>query len=82
MKAIHQYFITHKKVTLLWMWVFFAITLGYMLLQMTVLPQLNFWLCLIPGLICLYLRVAYSKAAYDPAKDRFSDQYKPRDLRK
>lgn len=82
MKAIHQYFITHKKVTLTWMWVFFAITLGYMLLQMTVLPQLNFWLCLIPGLICLYLRVAYSKAAYDPTKDRFSGRYKPRDLRK
>lgn len=82
MKAIHRYFITHKNVTLTWMWVFFAITLGYMLLQMTVLPQLNFWLCLIPGLICLYLRGAYSKAAYDPTKDRCSERYIPRDLRK
>ena len=82
MKAIHQYFITHKKVTLTWMWIFFFITLGYMLLQMTVLPQINFFVAFIPGLICLYLRIAYSKAAYDPTKDRFSEKYMPRDRRK
>lgn len=82
MKAIHQYFITHKKVTLTWMWVFFAVTLGYMLLHLTVLPQINFYVAFVPGLICLYLRIAYSKAAYDPAKDRFSEKYVPRNLRK
>ena len=75
MKAIHEYFTTHKNICLAWMWIFFAITLGYMLLQMYVLPQLNFWLAFIPGAICLYLRLAYSKAAYDPKKDRFSSQY-------
>ena len=82
MKAIHQYFITHKKVTLTWMWVFFAVTLGYMLLHLTVLPQINFYVAFVPGLICLYLRIAYSKAAYDSAKDRFSEKYVPRNLRK
>lgn len=82
MKAIHQYFTTHKKVTLTWMWVFFAVTLGYMLLHLTVLPQINFFVAFIPGLICLYLRLAYSKAAYDPTKDRFSENYIPRNLRK
>ena len=82
MKAIHRYFITHKKVTLTWMWVFFFLTLGYMLLHLTVMPQTNFWFAFIPGLICLYLRVAYSKAAYDPTKDKFSNQYVPRNLRK
>ena len=78
MKAIHEYFTTHKKICLTWMWIFFAITLGYMLLQMYVLAQLNFWLAFIPGFICLYLRIAYAKAAYDPKKDRFSSQYTPR----
>ena len=78
MKAIHKYFTTNKKVTLFWMWVFFAIAFGYMLMQMYLLPQLNFWIAFIPGLICLYLRIAYAKAAYDPTRDRFSDQYKPR----
>lgn len=82
MKAIHQYFLQHKKVTLTWMWVFFFIALGYMLLHLTVLPQINFWLAFIPGLICLYLRVTYSKAAYDPEKDRFSEQYVPHQQRK
>lgn len=77
MKAIHQYFVTHKTVTLTWMWVFFALALGYMLLCLLAFPTWNFWLCLIPGLICLYLRVAYSKAAYDPTKDRFSEEYVP-----
>lgn len=82
MKTIHRYFLKHKTVTLTWMWIFFALTLGYMLLQMTVLPQMNFYLALIPGLICLYLRIAYSRAAYDPTKDRLSGQYVPRELRK
>lgn len=78
MKAIHKYFTTHKSVTLFWMWVFFSITLAYMLLQMYLMPQLNFYLAFIPGLICLYLRLAYAKAAYDPKKDRFSKEYRPR----
>ena len=82
MKEVHKYFITHKKVTLAWMWVFFFITLGYMLMQMYVLPQLNFWLAFIPGVICLYLRIAYAKASYDPAKDKFSDSYVPSKKRK
>ena len=81
MKAIHRYFTTHKNVTLALMWLFFVITLGYMLLHLLVLPQINFWIAFIPGLICLYLRIAYSKAAYDPTRDRFSDKYVPRDLR-
>ena len=81
MRAIHQYLTTHKKTTLTLMWIFFCITLGYMLLHLLVLPQINFWISFIPGLICLYLRVVYAKAAYDPKKDRFSNQYISRDLR-
>lgn len=77
MKAIRDYFETHKGVTLFWMWVFFALTLGYMLLCLLVFPTWNFWLSAIPGLICLFLRLAYSKAAYDPRKDRFSPEYIP-----
>lgn len=82
LKPIHQYFCTHRYVTLFWMWVFFALAFGYLLLCMFVYPQWNFWLCFIPGLICLYLRLAYAKAAYDPQKDRLSDRYVPYQQRK
>ena len=82
MKAIHQYFLNNKSTTLFWMWVFFAITLGYMLLQMYVMPQLNFWLAFIPGLICLYLRLTYGAARYDSKKDKFSKNYVPGKKRK
>lgn len=82
MKAIHKYFITHKTVTLVWLWIFFFLAFGYMLLCMTVCPDWNFWLWLIPGALALYLRIAYGKAAYDPTKDRFSDQFVPRDRRR
>ena len=82
LKPIHQYFCTHRYVTLFWMWVFFALAFGYLLLCMFVYPQWNFWLCFIPGLICLYLRLAYAKAAYDPRKDRMSDRYIPYQQRK
>ena len=63
MKRIHRYFTTHKKVTLTWMWVFFAIALGYMLLNMGGYITTSFWLWLIPGAITLYLRLAYTKAS-------------------
>ena len=82
LKPIHQYFCTHRFITLFWMWVFFALAFGYLLLCMFVYPQWNFWLCFIPGLICLYLRLAYAKAAYDPRKDRMSDEYVPYQQRK
>ena len=82
MKAIHRYFTTHKKVTLTWMWIFFFLDLGYMLLHIAGMISTGFWLWLIPGAVALYLRIAYSKAAYDPARDKFSDKYIPRDLRK
>lgn len=63
------------------MWVFFGITLGYMLLCLLVLPSLPYYVCVIPGLMCLYLRLTYSKAAYDPRRDKFSTEYLPRRLR-
>lgn len=78
MKKFHAYFSTHKAVTLALMWAFFAVTLGYMLLCLLAFPQWPFWLCLAPGLVCLYLRLTYAKAAYDPARDKFSERYVPR----
>ena len=82
MRQIHQYFCTNKTVTLFWMWVFFALAFGYLLLCMFVCPQWNFWLWLLPGAVCLYLRLAYAKAAYDPRKDRLSGRYVPYQQRK
>ena len=63
MKSIHQYFVTHKNVTLAWMWVFFALALGYMLLHIGGYLTTRFWLWLIPGAAALYLRLAYTKAS-------------------
>ena len=81
MKGLHEYLCTHKTVTLALMWGFFSVTLGYMLLCLLVLPDLPYYVCLLPGLVCLYLRLAYSKAAYDPRRDRFSGQYVPGRMR-
>ena len=78
MKSVHQYFITHKKATLTWMWVFFFISLGYMVLHMRGFISTNFFLWLIPGAVTLYLRMAYTKASYDPKKDPMSKEYVPR----
>lgn len=66
MKAIHRYFVTHRKVTLTWMWIFFCLALGYMLLHITGLITTSFWLWLIPGALALYLRLTYSAASNDP----------------
>ena len=82
MRQLHQYFCTNKTVTLFWMWVFFALAFGYLLLCIYVYPQWNFWLWVLPGTVCLYLRLAYAKAAYDPQKDRMSDRYVPYQQRK
>lgn len=81
MKKVHQYFCSHKAVTLTLMWVFFAIALTYMLLCLLAHPEWQYWLCLIPAIPCVYLRLAYAKAAYDPTRDRCSDQYVPRTRR-
>jgi hypothetical protein len=78
-KKIYNYFGTpeRKVLTLTLMWIFFFITLGYMLICMFWMTSWHFFVWLIPGAITLFLRLAYSKASYDPMKDHFSDEYVP-----
>ena len=40
----------------------FALAMGYGLTALLVRPDWNFWLCLIPGLLCLYFRLLHARA--------------------
>ena len=82
MSKINQYFIARKSLTLWLMWLFFALSLGYALIVMFLIPSWNFWLMIIPGVIAYYFRFLYSKAAYDPQKDKLSPEYVPYKQRK
>ena len=77
LKQMNAYFVAHKSLTLTLLWVCLALSLGYAFFVMYVMTSWNFWLMLIPGALALYFRLIYSKAAYDPRKDKNSDQYIP-----
>ena len=62
MKTLKTFLTQHKGLTLALMWIFFCFTLGYMLLCLLAFPAWPFWLCLIPGAVCLFLRVSYASA--------------------
>ena len=81
MNRLHRYFCARKGPALALLWLSFAAAMGYMLLCLLAFPDWPFWLCLVPGALCLYFRIAYAEAAYDPTRDRFSERYVPRDLR-
>lgn len=76
-KKLNGYFIARKTLTLVLLWVFCFIAFGYGLLSMYVFTNWNFWLLFIPGALSLYFRILYSKAAYDPQKDKRSPEYIP-----
>lgn len=79
MSKFHAYFVApeHKKTTLRLMWTAFFVCLGYALISLLLLDGQHYWYMIIPGLVALYFRLCYSKAAYDPVKDKHSDQYIP-----
>lgn len=62
MFRINAYFIAHRTLTLGIMWCLFALAMGYGLTALLVRPDWNFWLCLIPGLLCLYFRLLHARA--------------------
>ena len=76
-KKVHTYFTSNKKPTLPLMWVFFFLAFGYAMLSMFVIPSLPFFWMYLPAAFALYFRLCYTKAAYDPRKDKSSDQYIP-----
>lgn len=77
MSKLNAYFAARKTLTLTLMWVFFFLSLGYAMIALFLVPTLNFWIMLIPGVLAFYFRIMYAKASYDPVKDKLSPEYIP-----
>lgn len=77
MKKVNQFFLTHLTITRILLWSLFTVALAYALVILFLLPDLNFYLILIPMIPCFYFFWIDKKGGYNPEKDRFSDQYVP-----